>query len=523
MSLTRNSEAVSKFTAEISNGVAIRVVDKTGETVISSLDMELVTTPTGAFTSDYFNVEVSTPNKAGYKLYMSTDYQKGSTYTTSLVNTSDSNYEIPTLSQSVSLADFSASGSDYVNQWGYSLDNATYNPAPASTTTDQIKNTMAKVNKELVPVYVGVNANMSKPSGTYENELVFTAVANPVSIDYTLSFDANGGSKISGTLGDLTGTTTAGQYTFTLPDDMPYLSGYGFLGWSEDSSATTADYQPGESYTIIADSQEAQNRTLYAVYGAANFWNIASMQQMTAAICSSVYTPSNATGDDVTLIDNAEDYSSVSGPGTPNVAQRVLYDIRDGETYTVRKLADGNCWMVENLRLSGGTSGRTLYSSDSNISTASWILPAENTSFPTSCVNTAYNMNSGNTTYGNYYNWYAATAGTGTCAMTSGNAPSSICPKGWRLPTGGSSGDFQSLYSQYHSSPAMRADPADIVLSGLRRNNNTEGQSSYGYYWSNMVSGADYAYYLTLTNNGVAPASAYGDKPLGFSVRCVAR
>ena len=29
-----------------------------------------------------------------------------------------------------------------------------------------------------------------------------------------------------------------------------------------------------------------------------------------------------------------------------------LTDIRDGDTYAVAKLVDGNCWMIENLRLS---------------------------------------------------------------------------------------------------------------------------------------------------------------------------
>ena len=38
-----------------------------------------------------------------------------------------------------------------------------------------------------------------------------------------------------------------------------------------------------------------------------------------------------------------------------NVAQRTLYDIRDNNSYTVRKLADGNCWMTTNLNLSLST------------------------------------------------------------------------------------------------------------------------------------------------------------------------
>ena len=209
----------------------------------------------------------------------------------------------------------------------------------------------------------------------------------------------------------------------------------------------------------------------------------------------------------------------------PIVAQRTLYDIRDSNSYTIAKLADGKCWMTENLRLSGGTSGRTLYSSDSNISTASWILPSENTSFPTSCVDTAYNMSSGNTTYGNYYNWYAATAGTGTCSMSSGNASSSICPKGWRLPTGGSgsTSDFRILAYKYdRSTSAMMGSPVNFVLSGFRNGGSTSDQDSRGYYWSSTASySSDSAYRLLLNSSDVRPQDSI-PKPFGLAIRCVA-
>ena len=98
--------------------------------------------------------------------------------------------------------------------------------------------------------------------------------------------------------------------------------------------------------------------------------------------------------------------------------------------------------MTQNLRLTGS---RKLTSADSNVS-SDWTLPAANSSFPTPCMDAAYSMNSGNASYGYYYNWYAATAGTGTCSMSSGNATASICPKGWRLPTGGSSGGLTVRY-----------------------------------------------------------------------------
>ena len=135
-------------------------------------------------------------------------------------------------------------------------------------------------------------------------------------------------------------------------------------------------------------------------------------------------------------------------------------------------------------------------------------------------------MSSGNTTYGNYYNWYAATAGSGTCAMTSDNASSSICPKGWRLPTGGSgrTSDFRVLYNNYSSASAMMGSPVNFVLSGYRNGSSTSYQDSQGYYWSSTAYSysSDGAYRLLLNSSNVDPQN-YMPKPFGISVRCVAQ
>ena len=131
-------------------------------------------------------------------------------------------------------------------------------------------------------------------------------------------------------------------------------------------------------------------------------------------------------------------------------------------------------------------------------------------------------MYSGNATYGNYYNWYAATAGTGDCSMSSGNAGSSICPKGWRLPTGGSSGEFQTLHNKYPSSAAMQSSPVSFTLSGHRSGSSTDSQGSYGHFWSSTAYDASHVYSLYMTTSGVNAASNYNEKYYGFTIRCLA-
>lgn len=71
---------------------------------------------------------------------------------------------------------------------------------------------------------------------------------------YTISFDANEGE------GAPEAVTKTYGIALTLPDAVPTRTGYDFLGWSTDSTATTATYQAGGSFTTNAVT------TLYAVW-----------------------------------------------------------------------------------------------------------------------------------------------------------------------------------------------------------------------------------------------------------------
>lgn len=72
---------------------------------------------------------------------------------------------------------------------------------------------------------------------------------------YDIVYDANGGSGAPSTQTKIHGTA------LTLSSDIPTRAGYTFLGWSTNSSAAAAVYQPGSSFSSNADT------TLYAVWG----------------------------------------------------------------------------------------------------------------------------------------------------------------------------------------------------------------------------------------------------------------
>ncbi len=80
------------------------------------------------------------------------------------------------------------------------------------------------------------------------------AVVKSGTTTYTVSYNANGGS------GAPSSQTKIKDTTLKLSTQKPSRSGYTFLGWATSSSATSAQYQPGGSYTNNAGV------TLYAVW-----------------------------------------------------------------------------------------------------------------------------------------------------------------------------------------------------------------------------------------------------------------
>ena len=211
--------------------------------------------------------------------------------------------------------------------------------------------------------------------------------------------------------------------------------------------------------------------------------------------------------------------------------------------YTIRKMADGNCWMAENLKfeLQANKTYTGVNNTTGNTITFSTGAVCGNGNTNAACImngNTAYDS-----TYDSwYYSWYAATAGSGTSSMTtdSGDATNSICPAHWRLPTnytnkqypsGGAPKSWGDLLNTYGISPnnhstneewkQLTAFPFNLPMAGYF-NSGAFQNNGGGHWWSTTASStATLAYYLYFSTTGVAPqGSPY--KSHGFNVRCVA-
>ncbi|MBQ3309945.1 InlB B-repeat-containing protein [Candidatus Saccharibacteria bacterium] len=254
------------------------------------------------------------------------------------------------------------------------------------------------------------------------------------------------------------------------------------------------------------------------------------------------YVPQDLTG-----LTNMQDMTPEICAASTVGDEAILTDTRDNKTYVVRKLADGKCWMAQNLRL-GGSSPITLTPADSNV-TSDFTLSATSNSFGATNNAAGVDINrmhdngdawlngtslqtSGTppsqTQYiGNYYNWYTATAGSGTYSTTADAiVTQSICPKGWRLPNGGAinattnNGELQQLYNAYGNySNFISATSA--VKSGLWSGSSASSQGSTGDWWSRTASNNSAGYALDVSTSSISPQGTLY-KRSGYSVRCVA-
>lgn len=237
-----------------------------------------------------------------------------------------------------------------------------------------------------------------------------------------------------------------------------------------------------------------------------------------------------------------------------------LTDSRGGvvRTYHVAKLADGNCWMLDNLRLGSTDTAITLTPTDSDV-VSNFTLPqlsngsrmTDNSHNFGNDFDTPYaygpvpgDMGGGAANYGYLYNWSAATAGATRMSNPagSGTAASSICPGGWRLPTGGtSSSDFGTLDIAFGGTGTPTAGPSHIAqwqFSGPFRgtysgiwNDGFYTQSIGGILWSasaypdEVIEDLDdnFSFFMFFQSPIIYPGDYPDYRAFAMGVRCVLR
>ena len=253
---------------------------------------------------------------------------------------------------------------------------------------------------------------------------------------------------------------------------------------------------------------------------------------------------------------NSSNKSTVLNSLTEGEAYYVR-DSRDEEPYCVSKLKDGNLWMLDNLRLdlTDSTTMAAITASNTNATEVSltslrngnrstgvqyassgfvaWDSSDENkanvfnqakaNAASKDTVVTSYGYGSGKV--GIYYNYCAASAGSycydSGAAPADTNASQDICPAGWRMPTGGSSGEYDTLYTAYSSSNAINFRNAlSTPLSGVFSYGSAGAQGARGIFWSSTRVNGSNMYYLYVDSSDVIRLY-FSNRDYAYSIRCL--
>ena len=383
-----------------------------------------------------------------------------------------------------------------------------------------------------------------------------------------ICYNSNAGaSAIEGTMANQSVGTSATSATLQAYNFK--RSGYAFLGWSTKASPTIGTdtiYGPMEDITFNALANEGLN--LYAVWLPKS--TEYTMQTFSSSVCSTKLT--------------AVTYNSTSATFTATANSFIaLEDNRDGNVYAVARLSDGNCWMLENLRLDDSVSAETIAAGSQGVGgDFTKLASSEDTNFANNTTaNSLYNTSNGFTMprfnknnaniggtnasgtalspsyagesntvqwygYGNYYSWAAAKANTTVMEDTSASdsVATSLCPTNWRLPIGNSTAAYSfgalstsmggaNSYMGSYTDPTgttfsarLRQFPNNFLYSGRWSGAKSEYRNAYGLYWTSTAYYTTYysstSYVLYLSSTAVGPGSSSYPKFYGFSIRCVA-
>ena len=380
--------------------------------------------------------------------------------------------------------------------------------ATLGSTTDR---TIGSAIQSTYAIYI----KSTQPVGLYTGQVKYTLV-HPASAEPNMPKDCsankicywpNGSGFVTDTMSDQ--SITASAVSATLWPSNFKREGYGFAGWSDkfdwvlnendaNGNGTGANagyhiYGPMQDITFEAGQYSGDNKglSLYAVW--------------------------------VKSAGTIQNWTCPNDTNMPIGTVTALTDKRDNDTYAVAKLADSNCWMIENLRLDydanittantqsknnafGGvfsglaepetanftnsTTANSLYKSDGSgdikgINGAT-LTDIGTTNYPGYRF-PRYNNNNTNTTattanpnttvanmttpfdaniysYGNYYTWAAVIADTSYYSTNNQSVTnSSICPAGWHLPQGGRKANVAVSDFWKLSRATIGSDPANFA------------------------------------------------------------
>ena len=363
---------------------------------------------------------------------------------------------------------------------------------------------------------------------------------------------------------------------------------YLYAMWQINTFTITLQYNNAAGITVDGDtitsssvSLEGGTHSISGIYNTGqtfDSWSTSGSISVTSTSSASTTLTVSGTG---TLTLNGKlvpvDYCTENNIGDGDCMQKMVesdctttpksvMDSRDGNTYVVQRLEDNNCWLLNNLSLdladeqvqlnlsnsttnateialnylkNGGGTGNYAPTPvvDAQTDFNKYSQPMINSALKNNEV-TAYGPGATNehkAKTGIYYNYCAASAGSFCYGenLGSGNTVHDICPKGWRMPTGGfNNGEIYDLCKAVSSdnpcttSSSMSMSNSNdllyktsVTISGSYYIDNVS-LSGMGFIWTSSSSSRNYIYLYHYSSNYIC-LSCSVSTPTGASARCI--
>ena len=348
----------------------------------------------------------------------------------------------------------------------------------------------------------------------------------------------------------LYGVCVINKYSVTIKTDTGISSvNLNGTNCTSTSGCTVSDLTYGQSYNLTATPAANYNFSHWTLNGSGN------ISDTTAD--STVYTVGAtadipAGGNVATIRGSGMLYmQDLSSDHCGDYGYKIAWDKRDeGDSYNIERLDDGNCWMLENLRLNLTSISLAELKGNTNATdTALTYLKNGGGTIPSATQgvrvnndwNGAYltpqipilnNSKSSDTTnhsgtapglVGIHYNYCAASAGTACAPSQYTPIANDICPKGWRIP---STTDYENLANSYSGRLEQLLEEFNAVYSGYSWDDDDRLAPFYklgaeGYYWASDGFGDGYYSLKVSSSNLFDPVSTALNVDYGASVRCI--
>lgn len=290
----------------------------------------------------------------------------------------------------------------------------------------------------------------------------------------------------------------------------------------------TLDFGIAVDSTQVPDSYSG--KIIVSVLGnpLTTIYDVGTMQEISdeTDACANTPTPEPTATVAATSIETLAE--NIDGNGKVlAIPETTMFDSRDGKEYLIRKLADGKCWMAQNLALAGGT---TITPADSNVS-SNYTLPSSSTNGFYQSNGVTLNMYNGthkdaqydNATdnTGGYYAWAVANTST----ITSGTSEYDICPKNWHLPTSESedAGDFPGLWIAYGKNEANMKEAFRPGYGGVMYQARNADNNVLVEWWANSFKMLMQITKTVYYNEPIVNPHRSTYASTGNNIRCVAR